>query len=148
MLADASSPSGSPSWAAPSAAVVDPAAPPPQQPMGEVVAITESEPLVVASVVQPEPVVVASVAPQMPGGPEFINSYSGRPPNGGCYLLGEGTQGWGYYLVGSASGDALALHLIRAEPRGGRVASTPRPRRGIVLRGSSAVSSRRVAHRR
>ena len=70
---------------------------------------------IIAVAQAPQPIAVAAIAPSIPtAGPDFIPSLNQNPPENppAGYLFGEGDQGWGYYAVGSAGCDALALRLL------------------------------------
>ena len=81
-----------------------------EQPMptGTVVAVAQApQAVAIAEPIAAEPVAVAAVAPSVPGGRDFIPRNQ-NPPTAG-YLFGEGSMGWGYYALGSAACDDLAL---------------------------------------
>ena len=87
-----------------------------EQPMptatGTVVAVAQApQAVAIAEPIAVEPVVAAAVAPSVPsGGRDFIPRNQ-NPPTAG-YLFGEGSMGWGYYALGSAACDDLALRLL------------------------------------
>ena len=64
---------------------------------------------VVAVAQAPQAVAIAEPI-AVPGGRDFIPRNQ-SPPTAG-YLFGEGSQGWGYYAIGSAGCDDLALRLL------------------------------------
>ena len=86
-----------------------------EQPMptatGTVVAVAQApQAVAIAEPIAAEPVAVAAVAPSVPSGRDFIPRNQ-SPPTAG-YLFGEGSMGWGYYALGSAACDDLALRLL------------------------------------
>ena len=79
-------------------------------PTGTVVAVAQApQAVAIAEPIAVEPV-VASIAPSVQSGRDFIPRNQ-SPPTAG-YLFGEGSQGWGYYALGSAACDDLALRLL------------------------------------
>ena len=83
-----------------------------EQPTGHVVAVAQApQAVAIAEPIAVEPVVAAAVAPSVPSGRDFIPRNQ-SPPAAGYYLFGEGSQGWGYYAIGSAGCDDLALRLL------------------------------------
>ena len=82
-----------------------------EQPMptGTVVAVAQApQAVAIAEPIAAEPVVAAAVAPSVSS--DFIPRNQ-SPPTAG-YLFGEGSMGWGYYALGSAACDDLALRLL------------------------------------
>ena len=81
------------------------------QPTGHVVGVAQApQAVAIAKPIAAEPVAVAAVAPSVPNGRDFIPRNQ-SPPTAG-YLFGEGSRGWGYYALGSAACDDLALRLL------------------------------------
>ena len=84
-----------------------------EQPMptatGTVVAVAQApQAVAIAEPIAAEPVVAAAVAPSVSS--DFIPR--NRSPPAAGYLFGEGSMGWGYYALGSAACDDLALRLL------------------------------------
>ena len=84
-----------------------------EQPMptatGTVVAVAQApQAVAIAEPIAVEPVVAAAVAPSVSS--DFIPR--NRSPPAAGYLFGEGSMGWGYYALGSAACDDLALRLL------------------------------------
>ena len=86
-----------------------------EQPMptatGTVVAVEAPQAVAIAEPIAAEPVAVAAVAPSVPSGRRDFIPRNQSPPTAG-YLFGEGSMGWGYYALGSAACDDLALRLL------------------------------------
>jgi len=83
------------------------------QPTGHIVSVEQApQAIAIAEPIAADPIAFAAVVPSMPSGRDFIPRNQ-SPPTAG-YLFGEGEQGWGYYAVGSAGCDALALRLLYA----------------------------------
>ena len=78
-------------------------------PTGTVVAVAQApQAVAIAEPIAAEPVVAAAVAPSVSS--DFIPR--NRSPPAAGYLFGEGSMGWGYYALGSAACDDLALRLL------------------------------------
>ena len=76
---------------------------------GTVVAVAQApQAVAIAEPIAVEPVVAAAVAPSVSS--DFIPR--NRSPPAAGYLFGEGSMGWGYYALGSAACDDLALRLL------------------------------------
>ena len=76
---------------------------------GTVVAVAQApQAVAIAEPIAVEPVVAAAVTPSVSS--DFIPRNQ-SPPTAG-YLFGEGSMGWGYYALGSAACDDLALRLL------------------------------------
>ena len=76
---------------------------------GTIVAVAQApQAVAIAEPIAVEPVVAAAVAPSVSS--DFIPR--NRSPPAAGYLFGEGSMGWGYYALGSAACDDLALRLL------------------------------------
>ena len=79
---------------------------------GTVVAVAQApQAVAIAEPIAAEPVAVAAVAPSVPSGRRDFIPRNQSPPTAG-YLFGEGSMGLGYYALGSAACDDLALRLL------------------------------------